>query len=67
MPRVAREENAEWGDSLAETSRVPASGRDGCSVHRREPYRAVGLRAPCRNPVVASDLIIKQYSSRTLV
>lgn len=43
VPRVARE-NAEWGYSLAETSRVPASGRDGCSVHRREPYRAVGLR-----------------------
>ena len=33
----------EWGDSLAETSRVPASGRDGCSVYRRAPYRAVAL------------------------
>lgn len=35
----------EWGDSLAETSRVPASGRDGCSVYRRAPYRAVAFHA----------------------
>lgn len=48
VPRVAREETEEWGDSLAETSRVPASGRDGYSVHRREPYRAVGLHAVSR-------------------
>lgn len=42
----SREKRAgEWGDSLAETSRVPASGRDGCSVYRRAPYRTVALRA----------------------
>ena len=29
--------------SPAETSRIPASGRVGCSVFRREPYRAVSL------------------------